>query len=328
MHHPAKAILALSLTYVLIGCTGPDADQTTRVDIEESGTQRAVLVTGASSGIGRSIAETLASRGFFVYAGARSADDLQELDAIENVESIRLDVTVQDEIDAAVERVTQAGRGLYGVVNNAGVVVLGPLIEVKEDDLEFQFDVNVYGPYRVTKAFMPLIMEAKGRVVTIGSISGILSGPFGGVYSMSKHAVEAFTDALAAEMERFDVEVSVVEPGNYRSQISANLRQRMEARGLETEGSLFAEQWERILAQPADRSQYEEPDDVAEAVLHALFGEDPKRRYMVVPNEREAEITIRKAIEELVQLNERHSYTYDREELTSMLDEALAESER
>ena len=102
----------------------------------------------------------------------------------------------------------------------------------------------------------------------------------------------------------------------------------MEANNQTFEGSLFEERLKGMFRGPADRSQYKEPDEVAEAVLHALFDENPKRRYMVVPNQREAEITIRKAIEELVQLNEGHTYTYDRASLLAMLDEALAASGR
>ncbi len=292
------------------------------------GSQKAVLVTGASTGIGRKITEHLAARGYFVYAGARKEKDLRELNAIENVQSIRLDVTIQEEIDAAVETITQAGRGLYGLVNNAGVAIVGPLIEVEEDDLHFQMNVNVYGPYRITKAFSPLIIEAKGRINTIGSISGILSGPFLGAYSMSKHAVEAYTDALAAEMASLDVHVSVVEPGNYRSQMGANVLRRMEENNQTFAGSRFEEQLQRMLSRATDQSNAKEPDEVAEAVMHALFDENPKRRYMVVPNQRQAEGTIRQAIRELVQLNEGHVYSYDRESLIAMLDEALAASGR
>jgi NAD(P)-dependent dehydrogenase (short-subunit alcohol dehydrogenase family) len=270
--------------------------------------QRAVLVTGASSGIGRKITERLAAEGYFVYAGARKEKDLRDLDAIENVESIRLDVTSPQEIAAAVETVRKAGRGLHGLVNNAGVAVVGPLMEAKEDDLRFVFDVNVFGPYRVTKAFAPLILESGGRIITISSIAGILSRPPLGAYSMSKHAIEAFGDALAEELEPRGVKVSLIEPGNYRSEISRNAAVRM---GLGPD------------AQMADRSRFKEPDEVAEAVLHALFDANPKRRYLVVPDAREAEMTITKAIEELVQLNERQPFSYDRDELVKMLDAAL-----
>ena len=241
--------------------------------------QKAVLVTGASTGIGRKLTERLAKEGYFVYAGARKEQDLKDLDAIPNVRSLRLDVTSAGDIAAAVDTVTRAGRGLYALVNNAGVGLGGPLIEMKEEDFHFLMNVNLYGPYRVTKAFSPLIVASKGRITTIGSISGILTGPHSGAYSMSKHAVEAFADVLAAEMAPRGVQVSVVEPGNYNSEISRSAATRMGATGF------------------GDRSRYKEPDEVAAVVLQALSEPSPKRRYMITPNQREAEVTIRKAIE-------------------------------
>jgi NAD(P)-dependent dehydrogenase (short-subunit alcohol dehydrogenase family) len=268
--------------------------------------QKAVLVTGASTGIGRRITERLAADGYFVYAGARKESDLAELNAIDNVQALRFDVTKPEEIAAAVEAVTAAGRGLHGLVNNAGVAITGPFSDTAEDDFDFVMQVNVYGPWRVTKAFTPLIVAGKGRITTIGSISGILSARDLGVYSMSKHAVEAFADSLALQMEPQGVRVSIVEPGNYNSEIGNSAARRSGVSRL------------------TDRSLYKSPDDVAEAVMLALFEPEPKRRYVVVPNEYEGEITIRKAIQELVQLNERHAYTYGRDALVQMLDEALA----
>lgn len=298
------------------------------VRAEQSPKQKAVLVTGASTGIGRNIAERLASEGYFVYAGARKEKDLEALNQIENVQSIRLDVTIQEDIDAAVATVTDAGRGLYGVVNNAGVAVIGPMIEVKEDDLKFQFDVNVYGPYRITKAFSPLIIAEQGRITTIGSIAGTLSSPFVGPYTMSKHAIEAYTDSLAGEMAKFGVKVSVIEPGNYRSAISQSLKKRMDSRRHSIEGSLFEEEQSEFMDRiGSDRSQYKDPDEVSDAAMHALFDENPMRRYMVVPNEGEARMTIRKAMQELVQLNQWQAYKYDRDALIAILDEALTEAE-
>jgi NAD(P)-dependent dehydrogenase (short-subunit alcohol dehydrogenase family) len=203
------------------------------------------------------------------------------------------------------------------------------LIEVDEEDLWFQMNVNVFGPYRVTKAFAPMIIESKGRITTTGSISGILSGFMFGPYSMSKHAVEAFTDSLALEMRKFDVAVSVIEPGNYVSSIVDNILRRMEERGQTPEGSLYREEYERMLSrfqgEGYSRSYNKEPDEVSAALLEYLSDSNPKRRYMVVPEERQAEVTIRKAISELTQLNERHVYSYSRDELIAMLDEALAE---
>lgn len=288
-----------------------------------SGAQQAVLVTGASSGIGRRITETLASKGYFVYAGARKAEDLADLSRIRNVQSVKLDVTVPGDIAAAVETVRKGGRRLHGVVNNAGIAVVAPLIDVEEKELTSLFDVNVFGPYRITKAFAPLIIESKGRVVTISSISGILSGPFFGPYSMSKHAVEAYGDALSVEMARFGVRVSLIEPGNYRSEIGRNTMAQVETALARLSGTPYEQQMRGMVRAMGGYDDYPEPDSVATAAMHALFDPNPRMRYMVVPAPRQAEVTIRKQIEELVQLNHGHQFSYDRETLVRMLDSAL-----
>jgi len=252
---PMQAILRLlSFTIVLLATSTVSLAEP---DSGDASNQKAVLVTGASTGIGRKITEVLAANGYFVYAGARKQKDLDALNEIENVQSIRLDVTIQD-----------GGRGLYGLVNNAGVGGGGPLIEIDEKDVQWMFDVNVFGVFRVTQAFAPMIIEEKGRIVTIGSIAGTLSGPFYGPYAMTKHSIEAYTDALAPEMERFDVQVSVIEPGNYRSEISKSGRARMGAMDAAKEKSPYAEEYKRKMEGSADRSQYKDPDEVAEAALH------------------------------------------------------------
>jgi NAD(P)-dependent dehydrogenase (short-subunit alcohol dehydrogenase family) len=271
--------------------------------------QKAILVTGASTGIGRKITERLAADGYFVYAGARKDADLKALGEIKNVYPIRLDVTKPEEIDAAAATVTKGGRGLYGLINNAGIAAVGSLADTKHEEFDLVMAVNLAGPYRMTKAFLPLILAQKGRIVTIGSISGILASPDLGAYSMSKHAMEAFTDSLATQLKDTGVQVIVVEPGNYDSQIGVNAAKR-----------------EGVDNTRADRSKYKQPDEVAAAVAQALSEATPKRRYMVVPNQQEAERTIRKQIEQLVQLNEGQPYAYDRDELTKMLEAALATS--
>ena len=189
--------------------------------------KKAVLITGATSGIGRNAAEHLAKAGYFVYAGARKAEDIEELNRIDNIMAVRIDVTKQDQIDAAVALIEKQGRGLWGVVNNAGVSVQGPLIEIPESDLQFVLDVNLMGVYRVSKAFAPMIIQSKGRIVNISSISGVLTAYGYGPYSISKHAVEAYTDTLADEMWDFGVRVSAIEPGNYKSEIGLTRCKRM-----------------------------------------------------------------------------------------------------
>ncbi len=268
---------------------------------------KAVLVTGASTGIGRKITEHLAAKGYFVYAGARKQTDLDALSAIKNVQAVKLDVTKQEDIDAAVATITKAGRGLHGLVNNAGIATVGTATETSIEEFDLVMDVNVYGPFRVTKAFAPLILASKGRITTIGSISGVLASRDLTAYAMSKHAVEAFTESLAGLMAVQGVRVRVVEPGNFDSEIGKTAANRV---GKDN--------------RMADRSKYKKPDEVAAAVELALFEATPKRRYMVTPDQREAEFTIRKQIEQRVQLNEGQPYSYDRDALVKMLDEALA----
>ena len=270
---------------------------------------KAVLVTGASTGIGRYVTERLAKAGYIVYAGARKDADLEALNKIANVQALRLDVTKQEDIDAAVATITKAGRGLYGLVNNAGVAQVGPLATMPMNEIDLQIQVNLYGPVRMTRAFLPLLLESKGRITTVGSISGILASRDLNAYSMSKHAMEAFTDSLAAELAPQGVIVNIVEPGNFNSEIGASATKRT---GVETRFT--------------DRSKYKQPDEVAAAVELALFEPTPKRRYMVTPDQGEAERTIRKQIEQLVQLNERQPYSYDRDALVKMLDDALKAS--
>lgn len=277
---------------------------------QQSDNQKAVLVTGASSGIGLKITEVLSAKGYFVYAGARKQRDMDKLNAMKNVQAVKLDVTKWDDINAVVEIVKNAGRGLYGLVNNAGVAIFTPLIEVEEEDLDFIFNVNIYGPYRITKAFAPLLIESKGRIANISSISGILSGQFFGPYSMSKHAIEAYTDALATEMAKFDVQVSAIEPGNYNSRIVESLVKRMESNKQTFDNSKYKEEFESLIAgYGADRSRFKDPTEVADAVDKALFSDNPKRRYMVVPSESEGNVTITQAMRELVQLNENQAYS-------------------
>jgi len=300
------------------------------VNAAEPSSQKAVLVTGASTGIGRNIAERLASEGYFVYAGARKERDIAALSAIDNIQGVRLDVTIQADIDAAVDTVRAGNRGLHGIVNNAGVVVMGLLAETAESELDFVFDVNVYGPYRIVRAFAPMIIESKGRISNISSMAGISSPPAHGVYSMSKHAIEAFSDSLVFEMGTVGVRVSAIEPGPYKSSAVASNCQRRREQGYDPAGSLFRDLAEELATLCTGDTDYQfpEPDAVADAVLHALFSEHPKQRYLAVTDRRHAEGTMRNVLGNLVEMSRNgHPFSFSRDDLVAMLDEALQQSE-
>lgn len=286
------------------------------VHVDAAEPQKAVLVTGASTGIGHYITERLAANGYFVYAGARKEADLKALAAIKNVQALKLDVTSAADIAAAVDTISKAGRGLHGLVNNAGVGTSSSLADMNDAEFDLVMAVNATAPLRLSKAFLPLLTESKGRITNIGSISGILASSSLTAYTMSKHAIEGMTDSLATQLAPVGVIVNVVEPGNYNSDIGRSAVRRQGGAAKISDPNAYK--------LTADRSKYKEPDDVAAAVERALFEAHPQRRYMVVPDQEEAEITLRKQIQQLVQLNEGQPYTYDRDALVKMLDEALA----
>jgi NAD(P)-dependent dehydrogenase (short-subunit alcohol dehydrogenase family) len=294
---------------------------------DDATNQKAVLVTGSSSGIGLKITEKLSANGFYVYAGARKKADLERLDAMDNVSAVRLDVTVQEDINAAVEFVRHQGRGLYGVVNNAGVGSISSLATGLESDMDFVFDVNVYGPYRVNQAFLPFLNESDGRTAIIGSASGTIARKSSGIYSMSKFAVEAYTDSLARELAGNGVHVSIVEPGGFKSGFITDRAARALAAANKGEIELSAEERARHENAAARSAAQKEPDEVADAILDLMTAERPKRRYMVMPNERQAQAVIEAAMRRLVQLNHDQPYAYDREGLIAVLDELLVEIE-
>jgi NAD(P)-dependent dehydrogenase (short-subunit alcohol dehydrogenase family) len=176
-----------------------------------------------------------------------------------------------------------------------------------------------------------MIIEAEGRIVNISSIAGVLSGGLYayGPYVMSKHAVEAYTDQLAFEMADFGVNVSAIEPGNFSSAIGVSRCKRMIANSDNRKYEYFAEAMQEYLDGCKEYiaegvSSAPPPKLVADAIEHALFDDNPKEHYLVTANPFEAMITIGKAIEELLNLNHDHEYSYTREQLIAMMDEEWA----
>ncbi len=296
---------------------------------EEESSEKAVLITGATTGIGRMAAEHLAANGYFVYAGARKQSDIDELNKLDNIQAVRLDVTVQEDIDAAVAHVRKEGRGLWGLVNNAGVNVVGPLIEFSDEDFDFVYEVNVRGVFKVTKAFAPLIIESSGRIVNISSVSGIGTGAAYGPYSMSKHAIEAFTDALHQEMSAIGVHVSAVEPGNYSSEIGKTRCERMLAKADAGESQYWNEMMQehidycRERVAPDFRAETQEPVAVAEAIQHALFAGIPRKKYLVTPSRGAAGWITRSLVSDLLDYNTDAEFGFSRDEIVEIMDREI-----
>ena len=186
------------------------------------GNNKSVLITGTSSGIGRACALHLDKLGYKVYAGVRKEEDARKLqgEASQNLTPLILDVTNDESIISAVKRIKQESGGkLYGLVNNAGIGISGVLEVTPTNEMRKVMEVNVIGLFAVTKECIPLIRQAKGRIVNIGSTSSFLTFPGSSVYCASKFAVRAMTDSLRMEMKLFDVPVILVAPGAVESNI-------------------------------------------------------------------------------------------------------------
>jgi NAD(P)-dependent dehydrogenase (short-subunit alcohol dehydrogenase family) len=252
-------------------------------------TNRSVVITGASTGIGEACALSLDRRGWQVFAAVRREEDGRRLQAraSERLRPVLLDVTDGPGIAAAVREVASAvgPGGVQGLVNNAGIAVGGPLEFISLEQFRWQFEVNVFGLLQVTQLFLPLIRTGHGRIVNIGSIAGRVASPMVGPYCASKHAVEALTDALRLELAPWELHVSVVEPGVVATPIwDKGVREmdaelaRMPAQGLERY-DLLIRAFRRLLAGASQRGVT--PDAVARRVEHALTSRRPRHRYLV-----------------------------------------------
>jgi NAD(P)-dependent dehydrogenase (short-subunit alcohol dehydrogenase family) len=239
-----------------------------------------VLVTGAGRGIGLAITRHLSNGGWDVYATARSAADLEDLGRMPHVLPIQLDVTDRSAIARLSEQLPPA---LDGVVNNAGIIVQGPVEGLSLDDLARQLEVNVTAQIGVVQAVLPHLRAARGRVVFMSSVSGLVTLPGTGAYSASKYALESLADALRVELRPWRIPVSLVEPGPIRTDMWANA----------------LDDYDRMTEQlsPAHRELYRShlagnrkllgriqklagrPEKVVAAVDRALTSKHPKRRY-------------------------------------------------
>jgi NAD(P)-dependent dehydrogenase (short-subunit alcohol dehydrogenase family) len=238
---------------------------------------RLALVTGASTGIGRACALHLAGLGFHVLAGVRD-----QADAPDNLEALRLDVTSEPDVAAAAERV---GGELHVLVNNAGIAISGPVEVVPIDEWRRQLEVNLLGQVAVTRALLPAVLRARGRIVNMSSIGGRVANPLFGPYSASKFALEAVSDALRREVAAHGVRVVSIEPGGIATPIwdkgMDDARRVMRGMTEEQErryGGLIA-----TVTKAVERIAREglPPEEVAKVVGEAVLADRPRARYVV-----------------------------------------------
>jgi len=249
------------------------------------GNQRTVFVTGAGGGIGKACVLELRENGFEVIAGVRKAADEIHLKEVfgKDVISVQMDVTNADSIRRAVESIMRKleNRGLYGLVNCAGIPMGGPLEFLSIDKFRRVLEVNLIGQLSIIQALIPLIRKAKGRIVNISSAAGIVSFPFVGAYAASKFGLEAITDALRIELHPWKIKVSIIEPGDVATPIwektSAILHKIME------ESPPEALKLYGPVVKLIDKIKIHgiPPKKVADIATNALLSRKPRARYRV-----------------------------------------------
>jgi NAD(P)-dependent dehydrogenase (short-subunit alcohol dehydrogenase family) len=252
----------------------------------------AMVVTGASSGMGRACALLLAQAGYHVFAGVRKEQDahaLKQQAAPAHLTPLFLEVTDADSIAEAATLVVEAvgEAGLVGLVNCAGIGVTAPMELVPLDELRRQFDINVIGQVAVIQAFLPLIRAARGRIINVSSVGGKITIPFGGPLCASKYAIESINDALRMELRPWGIHVMLVAPGSIHTPAVDKLVQDSEAmlRTFPAEGARHYATSYRAFVRALVKHEESgaPPEAMAAIVLKALAARKPRTRYPVGP---------------------------------------------
>lgn len=248
---------------------------------------KAVLISGAGSGIGRATAELLASAGFRVFGGVRRPGPDEPLPEVPpGVAAVELDVTSPENVAAVVARLEiQSPGGLFALVNNAGVAPPAPVELIDLDELRRVLEVNTLAPLRLIQACLPLLRRGGGRVVNMSSLNGSLAMPMVGAYSASKFALEALSDALRVELRPWGIPVTTIRPGQVRTAIFAKAQIALDERAkaippeLKDGYDLLYARARRFNQRGAESRT--SPERVARAVLRALQARRPRRVYLV-----------------------------------------------
>jgi len=236
--------------------------------------QKVVLITGGSSGIGKSIGEFLASKNYIVYGTSRNPDNYPD----SKLKLVALDVKDTHTIKSAISMVIKAEGKLDVLINNAGVGITGPLEEIPEDQVLHNFETNCFGPMRVINSVLPQMREQKsGLIINITSIAGYMGLPYRGVYSASKGALELLTEAYRMEIKDFNIKMTNIAPGDFATNIAAG---RYHAPVLK--GSPYEKAYGSVLnAVDEDVNNSSDPIEVAKKVLQVIETKQPKIHYKV-----------------------------------------------
>tara|TARA_B100000427_G_scaffold304517_1_gene289833 strand:+ start:2007 stop:2879 length:873 start_codon:yes stop_codon:yes gene_type:complete len=240
--------------------------------------QKVVLITGTALGIGKSTAEYLIDKGHIVYGGDILIEQNLYLNDIGGT-ALEMDVTNQDHIDNAVTQIISEHGRIDVLVNNAGLGVYGAIEDVSMEDIYYQYDVNLFGLARVTKAVLPYMREKEsGTIINISSVLGETYGPLAGWYLSTKHALEGWSDALRVELKKFDIDVVIVQPGAINTNFSNVTKTYMDKYRTNSAyqhlyGEPITDTGNDVLSNQSD------PIVIAKVINKAIDARNPKTRY-------------------------------------------------
>ena len=242
--------------------------------------KKTVLITGASSGIGKETAKTLLTAGYLVYAAARRVEEMQELAQL-GARVVALDVTDEASISATINSILEQEGSIDILVNNAGYGSYGAIEDVPIDEARRQFEVNIFGLARLTQLVLPKMRENRyGKIVNISSMGGKIYTPFGGWYHATRHALEGFSDSLRLETSPFGIDIIIIEPGGIATpwgEIAAQNLKKTSAQGA------YAEAANKVAESMTGRfsNQLSQPTLIAETIVKAIQAQRPQTRYAV-----------------------------------------------
>ncbi len=240
---------------------------------------RIVLVTGASSGIGKATAMTLIEEGYTVYVAARRVEKMDDLKAL-GAHPLKMDITKEEDIKAVVETITHAHGGVDILINNAGFGMYGAMEDTTLDDARYQFEVNLFGLARLTQAVLPhMRAQGFGKIVNLSSMGGKVYFPLGTWYHATKHALEGWSDALRLEVAPFGIDVIIIEPGAIKTEFGDVMITPMMERSGDTAYADLAERMAAASRDSYEKGQSSPPSLIAHTIAKALKARRPRTRY-------------------------------------------------
>jgi len=241
--------------------------------------QKVVLVTGASSGIGKATAKRLIDDGYKVYVAARRVEQMKDLESL-GATPLKMDITIEEDVQKVVDTIVAKDGGVDVLVNNAGYAIYGAVEDTSIEDARRQFEVNIFGLARLTQLVLPHMREQKaGKIINISSMGGKMYTPLGAWYHGTKHALEGWSDCLRLELKPFGIDVVIIEPGAIVTEFGNVMANPLVERSGKGPYARMANSVKQATDDMYEKGQGSKPEVIANVISKAVRAKKPKTRY-------------------------------------------------